>query len=292
MPSNDSLPDEKAPGETLALRCKFVSNVDGARCERTYDHPGTHLYGPFMQRCGSAHKVPQLVMSDDWVQRCELPPGHKGQHSSGRYVWNQDPIYTPDSPTVHDKCTQCTHERRHHGGGVCIVCPAFTTDNHHAFVPAEPGTAGVPECACGLEECEICTPIRHLMQPEAPELKPCDICGDRRKTNEMRNGFTFCEPCIYSEGQPYCGSCGSTETPFALAKGEPRDELRCLECSLKEAQPPRRPPYAVAYALASGELYEVALSGDAVATVEHGVLKVSHPQGVAHIVQVKPLEGP
>jgi len=27
-----------------------------------------------------------------------------------------------------------------------------------------------------------------------------------------------------------------------------------------------------------------------VATVEHGVLKISHPQGVAHIIQVKPYE--
>lgn len=55
-----------------------------------------------------------------------------------------------------------------------------------------------------------------------------------------------------------------------------------------EAPPPRRPPYVVAYTIASGEMYEVALPGDAVATVEHGVLKISHPAGVACILQVRP----
>jgi hypothetical protein len=132
-------------------------------------------------------------------------------------------------------------------------------------------------------------------EPEAPEepgpteLAPCTICGDRRKTNEFKAGLLLCEPCIYGEGQPYCSGCGSNGPPFGLVSHEGEDrfnELRCAKCLL----PPRRPPYAVAYALASGELYEVALPGDAVATVEHGVLKISHPEGVSALVQVRPME--
>lgn len=103
-----------------------------------------------------------------------------------------------------------------------------------------------PECGCGNEECEICTPIRHLIgEPEAPD-----------------DG-------LVSIPHPYGGA------PTVV--------------SVATASSFRRPPYAVAYALASGELYEVALPGDAVATVEGGVLKISHPQGVAHIIQVKPM---
>lgn len=52
----------------------------------------------------------------------------------------------------------------------------------------------------------------------------------------------------------------------------------------------RRPPYAVAYEIGDGRQYEVALPGDAIATVEDGALKISHPEGVKALIQVRPME--
>lgn len=39
-----SLPDEVAPGEAAALRCKYWNGAIEARCKLIYDHPGIHLY--------------------------------------------------------------------------------------------------------------------------------------------------------------------------------------------------------------------------------------------------------
>lgn len=253
MPFDASLPDEVAPGEATAFRCKYVSNADGARCERIYDHGGAHMYGPFVKQCGSAHRVPQLVMTDDWVQRCVLPPGHKGQHSSGRYAWDQDPAFVPaDAETA--GCPPACAEA-HTYSGSCL---------QRAYGPPPASTERLAETAERKCNCDI---------PDSP----CDDClnGCRRAADELSDEHRESEA---SKTWP-CGDCGANVL-FEL------DD--CPECERRRLAS-RRPPYAVAYALASGELYEVALPGDAVATVEGGVLKISHPQGVAHIIQVKPM---
>lgn len=227
------------------------------------------------------------------------------------------------SSSLDELCKACGHARRRHyeePSGECVAC-APDSDAHwrHAFVPAEPEARCVgcehteaegcgcppPEpadehCTCTSRESDGHGRIMHysgcgMPEPEAPEepgpreLAPCAICGDRRKTNEFKAGLLLCEPCIYSEGQPYCGACGSKEAPFGLVSHEGEDrfnELRCAKCLL----PPRRPPYAVAYAVEGGAQYEIALPGDATVRAHEGALIITHASAVLALTQARPME--
>lgn len=55
------------------------------------------------------------------------------------------------------------------------------------------------------------------------------------------------------------------------------------------AQPPRRPPYAVVYAVEGGTEYEVALPGDATVRAVDGALVVTHSRPVLALTIVRPM---
>lgn len=198
------------------------------------------------------------------------------------------------SSSPDDLCC-CGHPRRGHeqeqrGGGPsgavyrtkCNRC--FTHGApprmrwQHDFVPADAETAGEPECACGAEECEICTPMRHLAaEPEAPE---CAHIGSR--TTASGDG---------PQGPWHdfkCDECGASwrrrwNSETRDWDGEPE--------ATPEAEPPRRPPYAVAYATEDGTQYEVALPGDATIRAVDGALIITHASAVQALTMARPMEG-
>lgn len=197
-----------------------------------------------------------------------------------------------------DDLCRCGHARHTHttsGYPACAKCPSdalwtwahlFSSADAETVKRHDPLCAGLPEsehlyCNCPTEtaegpECPCGT--GGVGDYEGPK-RDCPIHGkpEALESDDSWHDASPCDGCTHFVLDHNDGACKA---------------LGCL-CGhpVPRAALPRRPPYAVAYALASGELYEVALSGDAVATVEDGVLKVSHPQGVASIVQVKPLEG-
>jgi hypothetical protein len=59
---------------------------------------------------------------------------------------------------------------------------------------------------------------------------------------------------------------------------------------LQAAQPPRRPPYAVAYAIEGGAQYEIALPGDATVRAVDGALIITHASTVLALTQARPME--
>lgn len=203
------------------------------------------------------------------------------------------------SSSQDEKCGACGHNRINHRQGTCVICAiGFNERQCTAFAPAE------PECPCPkgawgpedgpLEPGQDCPVHGDHPEPEAPEgpgptgLAPCAICGDRRRTSEFKAGLLLCEPCIYSEGQPYCGDCGSRDAPFGLVSREGEGEwnqLRCSKCLL----PPRRPPYAVAYALQGGAQYEIALPGDATVRAIDGALIITHDSAILALSSVRPM---
>lgn len=128
------------------------------------------------------------------------------------------------------------------------------------------------------DECAACAHRRSSHPPDA--IPACNLC--------------YCAAFVPADaetaGDPECdhpSGCQFKDSGCvkACAFGDQLKGIRMMP--RPKAAPPRRPPYAVAYEIGDGRLYEVALPGDAVATVEDGVLKVSHAAGVAHIVQVK-----
>src|SRR5690349_18192734 len=144
---------------------------------------------------------------------------------------------------------------------------ASSSPDEHQHCPHYRSEAGADQCCicdAWMDQEGVAPADAETAEPEAPEEE--HVCTP---------GAT-----LY-----YCPTAGEVESSchggFDVCCSAPEKHI-LIDPS------PRRPPYAIAYALASGELYEVALPGDAVATVEDGVLKVSHPEGVDRMVQVKP----
>lgn len=155
------------------------------------------------------------------------------------------------------------------------------------------------------ETCPPCVNDEDSARSSLDDL--CNACGDARRHHygspEMECAMcerswrhAFVPADAESAGEPEridsdcilpTGCRDKLNPGCAYGCAEAADEVTRLGQEM-EAPPPRRPPYVVAYTIASGEMYEVALPGDAVATVEHGVLKISHPAGVACILQVRP----
>lgn len=196
------------------------------------------------------------------------------------------------SSSLDDFCGWCKHHRRYHEPELCTVCPAFTTDNHHAFVPAAGETAGEP-CQCGHS-------LLDHQEPEGSFKGQCDACFN---SLSERLGRTWIHDFVPAEPKgpedPSPDECRSMRTRgvHCFEHGP-----RCCNCGVKQPEPadtetagepeaPPRPPYAVAYATGSGALNEIALPGDAMAAVTDGALVISHPSGVLGIVHVKPWEG-
>jgi hypothetical protein len=251
------------------------SENEGPPNKSCADRGGDHASGDcILCRCGherSVHGIsgrPCAIISCGCTLFRAVP---KGSASS-----------SPDeSPTVHDRCAQCTHERRHHGGGVCIVCSGFTAANHHAFVPADAETAGEPEAPeCSHESWEV-TGEFHTPKGWVKSRK----CADCR---EGLDNITEAEPHWDLQPaepeMPGCDGCGH---------GPHRDDpCGAPDCACAHPVPmPRRPPIAVAYELEDGTAFEIALAGDATVRSTDGVLIVMHSQSpVRGLVQYKPME--
>lgn len=73
-----------------------------------------------------------------------------------------------------------------------------------------------------------------------------------------------------------CGDCGAMVPcgqGWCPACPEPSETA---EETLRRSRPSRRPPYAVAYSVDGGHLYEVMVPGDATCIAEDGVIKIQH----------------
>jgi len=140
---------------------------------------------------------------------------------------------------------------------------------------------------------------------------PCDDCSRAENCPPCVNES---EPCLtrFPEGpcagvRKHPGDCTPNADDIALppepeAPEEPVDPLPDLE-GMKpigwtaewtdgvQPLPCRRPPYAVAYELASGEQYEVALPGDATVCAQQGALVITHGSAVQALIQIRPMEG-
>lgn len=215
---------------------------------------------------------------------CALCPDDKER------PWRHD--FTPAKP----EAPECSHDswevtgERHTSEGwlkwrKCADCREplpviIEAQPHWSIVPAQPDAAQEAAMQALLD-------LRQEMEQDEPACL-CGTGGAGDYEGPLRDCPIHGEPeapkCSHPQGCLLQRGCADS-----CAFG---DQLRGVAITPRpEAQPPSRPPYAVAYQAGDGQLYEVALAGDAVATVEHGVLKVSHPSGVASIIQIRPMEG-
>lgn len=190
-----------------------------------------------------------------------------------------------------DRCA-CGHKRKkHHGILGCHRCYAKGLPNRfHAFelapleceggciVLTEPPAGCSDSCQCGGEW--WAHGCKHSLPPQAaPEEGP--PCSEV----EGCDGLT-CGRAV----DPIEEELAQQEAAFEAAEQAARAALNDEWAPLPRV--PRRPPYAVAYAIQDGHVYEIALPGDATVIAEDGVLKISHPGAVLALVQARPMEVP
>lgn len=176
---------------------------------------------------------------------------------------------------THFKCDTCGAEWTRTGEdlGVPSKCVCGHTRGQHS--PALFGVCQESPCAC----------LRwRLEQPEEPPLTP-------EEEEEAPKDVQPAEDCVCGHTEPEHdakGTCwndldGECECPAYRTKPD-------FELPPDPPQPERRPPLLVAYAV-QGHLYEVAVSGDAVARAVDGALVITHPLGpIAGICQVAPMK--
>jgi len=231
------------------------------------------------------------------------------------------------SSSLDEKCRNCDHSRVNHRQGTCVVCAVGFNERHcTTFAPARGETAGEPErpdrdcirltgcrdklkrgCAYGCREAaDDLTRLGEEMEPETPE---CDGCGHPAHRaghcSEQADGDNCpCDEPIESGPCPSCGQQAGTWFDRSVC-AEPCSSAhnRCANCGavtgdacLNEAPPepeapPRRPPYAVAYAIEGGAQYEIALPGDATVRPIDGALVITHASAILALTNVRPLEG-
>lgn len=135
-----------------------------------------------------------------------------------------------EDSSVHDRCGQCPHERRHHGAGRCILCSGFDEVDRHDFVVEPPGSASSSpddKCTCG------CTRTAHMGKPYG-----CLVHGF--------HGFAPAEPdpaeepyCPHAcaEGHTYSGSCALRAYGPPPVSAERLAEMRAedAECQHRDA---------------------------------------------------------
>lgn len=227
------------------------------------------------------------------------------------------PLKGSASSSPDEKCETCGHYRANHGPGACLACPS--NKSHHPFVPADAETAGEPEsrycgeggvCRDPLKRCGLkcrrsepeaptaaqdavmdeLTRLRQEMEatePEAPECKSPQGCDK----------VVPCNPgCAVSAHALHAAMAPLPEPEALVCTHDHWDSAfqRCLDCGFEPespGSPPRRPPYAVAYATEDGTQYEVALPGDATIRAEGGALIVTHASAVQALTMARPMEG-
>ncbi|MGN6128500.1 MAG: hypothetical protein ACTHON_18230 [Humibacter sp.] len=140
-----------------------------------------------------------------------------------------------------------------------------------ASAPAEPDAA---QEAAMQELIDLRQEIEAESEPEAPECE--HEWGDWHRVPSPGDSH-------YENRQ--CARCRAWDN----------ENLRILrrnsQATKSEAQPPRRPPYAVAYATDDGTQYEVALPGDATVCAHEGALVITHGSAVQALLQIRPMEG-
>jgi hypothetical protein len=207
-----------------------------------------------------------------------------------------------------DPVCRCGHALHSHEIGLadpnCRACPGDEERSwRHAFTPAEPeiGTCVRPDgCKRPLaNDCEYgcrdaADELTRLRQKtEASDCWACKHpehrafnCSEQLDGDDCYCGANAPEPeapeCRDAEG---CHRVQPCDPGCAAASRQLHEQLA------RAADPPRRPPYAVAYALEGGAQYEIALPGDATVTAVDGVLTISHPSAVLALTQTRPMEG-
>lgn len=188
---------------------------------------------------------------------------------------------------------ECEHPNKQHTGSVydgpggcktwlyfrCPDCEALLKEEE---VPAE------PECSCASgNPADYDGPMRDCPthgEPEAPgdeDTWPCGDCGAAvPKSQDWCTAPDCPKQCLSSEGCHRVVHCD----PGCAVTSRMRDEAMAP----REPEVPRRPPYAVTYAVEGGHAYEIALPGDASVHAVDGVLTISHPGAVLALVQVQP----
>lgn len=134
-----------------------------------------------------------------------------------------------------------------------------------------------------------------------PDTPPPKSGGSSSDNCPESNGL-----CCFDHG-PKCCHCGAVRPhehgwgPWELRPtlGDNVEASYCAcgasKARTRDPEPPApgsspRPPYAVAYAVQGGALYEVALPGDATATAEGGRLVITHAgMPVTGIVRIAPM---
>jgi hypothetical protein len=202
----------------------------------------------------------------------------------------------PDAPA----CVTCEHAQgAHPEGGHCV---GWTADGAKCgcdgYEPEKPRElcgscdAGLPmSCTCPEavpDWCDICRQDRPCSCDEEPAVPVCTHCQGPHALEDCKG--------LEEPDAPRCCSCGSADVVYRNYREQPFCEhcsnCTCghVPCERKPAPPPRRPPYAVAYAVEGGAQYEVAVSGDATVVAEDGALMVLHPKKpVLAIVRVTPM---
>lgn len=192
----------------------------------------------------------------------------------------------PEAPSPGDRCT-CKHKRKKHFEGGCLKCYKAHRDTYEHVFELDTGQ-GWPCGDCGATvpgDLDWCPSCPAKVPPVGEDLS------------------ALCVRCFHTLGRhvdagpmgpAHCGAClpgGDRDVhlhEFILDRGPvpPRpsagETFRML----------RRSPYAVAYAIEGGHLYEIALPGDASVIAEDGILKISHPGAVLALVQARPMEVP
>lgn len=137
-------------------------------------------------------------------------------------------------------------------------------------------------------------------EPEAPKCVNCDA--------PPAEGYSYCDncmtepeaPCLHESWEvtgerPAEGGwlkwrkCADCREPLPdIIEAEPHWDIQPAE---PDPEPPRRPPYAVAYEIQGGARFEIALPGDATVSAENGALVITHSSAVTAMTQFKPWEG-
>lgn len=258
-------------------------------------------------------------ITSDLPNRCDSCGHHRREHTLADGACGCGPcvgfVGPPDSAssTPNDVC-QCGHTRLDHQestgmlGGQCDACYIESRKRpgknwRHAFAPAEPEAEcqhrdayqitgdrlGRPGRRMGYV-CETCGEVWMKTAPKAPE---CSACGG----NDPK-GCPFCKGAADELSQqtqdmePEARECDHPDG--CQFKGAGCVNMCAYEGMFGPKTPapaPRRPPYAVAYAIEGGAQYEIALPGDASVRAVDGALVITHDSAVLALSHVRPMEG-
>lgn len=169
-------------------------------------------------------------------------------------------------------------------GGYC-TCEKFEAAEESTEPPFEAEESKCsPACAEGHTYSGSCIWRAYGPLPQATPL-PEDDGTEEPFDYVLKEGCAREGGCTRGSKECFGGCAWAAESFVAGARERDPEELEALRA---EAWTGRRPPYGVAYRAGDRD-YEVLLPGDAIATVEDGVLKIQHAKFlIAGLIQVRP----